>query len=150
MELHFRGILGTSWFLSRFVQPPPTMIALLIGFQVTGRIIIDAQAFGTFNPHRAEAYDELDECDYTLSDLPATKETAANSYSNEEVSPNILLTDFGHLICKATLLGYSMKLKKWSRDPSVIHFIYLANRIKCTFSLIMSEKLSGMIMPLIL
>ena len=139
MELHFHGIPETNWFLSRFVYSPPTMVTLLIVLQVTGRIIIDTQAFGTFNPHRAETYDELEECDYTMSDPPSPKETATNDYSNEEMPSNLSLTDFAHLICKATLLGYSMKLKKWSTDPSIKRYTYIANHIKCVFSLTILE-----------
>jgi hypothetical protein len=87
----------------------------LINLQVTGRIIIDAEAFENFNPHRAEGYDDLEDSDYTLSEIPAINETVASGYANEEEPPKVTLTEAAHLICKPNLLGYSMKLKKWRK-----------------------------------
>jgi hypothetical protein len=117
---------------------------------VTGRVIIDTQAFGTFNPHRAEAYDDLEDGDYTVSDNSAAEETAINKYATEGMSSKISLTEYAHLICKGTLLGYSMKMKKWSKIPHMICITDHTNFIKCAFSLRVLEKSSGMIMPSIL
>jgi hypothetical protein len=38
-----------------------------------------------------------------------------NDYAVEGVTPKISLTDNGLLICKSTVPGYSLKLKKWSK-----------------------------------
>lgn len=96
--------------------------------QVTGRIIIDAEAFGNFNPHRTEGYEELHKSDYIESDVPATNAPAINNYAKEEMSPTVNLTKDAHLICKPTLLGYSLKLKKWSKYstgiiPRTVHLL---------------------------
>jgi hypothetical protein len=37
-----------------------------------------------------------------------------NDYEAECEAPKITLTDDGRLICKSTVPGYSLKLKKWS------------------------------------
>lgn len=72
-----------------------------------------------FNPQRSENYDELYEEDFTLSEAPAAKaeharltEAEAN-FAEEGDAPVLKLTEEAHLICKSSLLGYSLKLKKW-------------------------------------
>lgn len=72
-----------------------------------------------FNPHRAERYDDLHDEDFTISDSPAAKENksrlskAEANFADEAVAPAVKLTEDAQLICKSTLLGYSLKLKKW-------------------------------------
>jgi hypothetical protein len=87
----------------------------LIGLQVTGRIIIDTEAFERFNPQRSENYDELHESDYIVSEVQATNKTKKEKYAEEDASPKVNLTEEAHLICKSTLPGYSLKLKKWRK-----------------------------------
>jgi hypothetical protein len=116
MELHLHGTREASWFLLRFVEVQNIKYYhTLIGLQVTGRIIVDTEAFERFNPQRSENYDELHESDYTVSEVPATNRSKKVKYAEEEASPKIKLTEEAHLICKSTLLGYSLKLKKWRK-----------------------------------
>jgi hypothetical protein len=83
----------------------------VIPVNVTGRIIIDTEAFNTANPDESEALDALQEDDFTASEVP---DVAGNSnYETESTSTNLKLTSKAHLICKSTLRGYSLKLKKW-------------------------------------
>jgi len=97
-------------------HPTTILTALtLTHFQVSGRIIIDTQAFNRFNPHRSENYDDLHESDYTVSEVLAfvastINNTRKNNFAGEEVSPEVKLTEEAHIICKSTLLGYSLKL----------------------------------------
>jgi hypothetical protein len=74
-----------------------------------------------FNPQRSERYDELHDEDFTISDVPAAKaknsrlSKAEANFAEEAVAPVVKLTEDAHLICKSTLLGYSLKLKKWRK-----------------------------------
>jgi hypothetical protein len=87
----------------------------LIEEQVTGRIIIDTEAFERFNPNRTEDYDELHESDFITKEISPTKFAKSVNYADKEESPEIKLTEEAHLICKSTLLGYSLKLKRWRK-----------------------------------
>jgi hypothetical protein len=74
-----------------------------------------------FNPHRAEIYDDLHDEDFTISEAPVAKKNSSRltkaeaKFSEDLVAPTVQLTEEGHLICKSTLLGYSLKLKKWRK-----------------------------------
>ena len=37
-----------------------------------------------------------------------------NDFGAQETAPKVRLTADGHLICKSSVPGYSLKLKKWS------------------------------------
>jgi hypothetical protein len=93
----------------------------LIPLTVSGRIIVDTEAFERFNPHRSERYDDLHDEDFTISEAPAAKaqnsrlSKAEANFAEETVAPVVKLTEEAHLICKSTLLGYSLKLKKWRK-----------------------------------
>jgi hypothetical protein len=39
-----------------------------------------------------------------------------NDYAVEQEAPKLSLTADGHVICKASVPGYSLKLKKWSKQ----------------------------------
>jgi len=41
-----------------------------------------------------------------------------NDYAVEQEAPKLNLTADGHVICKASVPGYSLKLKKWSKIPT--------------------------------
>jgi hypothetical protein len=93
----------------------------LVPLTVSGRIIIDSEAFGRFNPHRSERYDDLHDEDFTIEDAPASGpqncklSKAEQSFAETTTSPVVKLTEDAHVICKSTLLGYSLKLKKWRK-----------------------------------
>jgi hypothetical protein len=59
--------------------------------------------------------------DFTISETPAAKvknsrlTKAESNFAEEAVAPKVKLTEEAHLICKSTLLGYSLKLKKWRK-----------------------------------
>ena len=95
----------------------------LIPLTVSGRIIIDTEAFERFNPHRSERYDDLHDEDFTISEVPAAKAKnsrltkAEANFAEETIAPVVRLREEAHLICKSTLLGYSLKLKKWCKFP---------------------------------
>ena len=85
-----------------------------------------------FNPHRNESYDDLHSEDFKVSEAAATRAensrltTAEANFANEAVNPVITLTEDAHLICKSTLLGYSLKLKKWC-ESSHFHSLIASN-----------------------
>ncbi|KAH8807790.1 ATPase [Xylogone sp. PMI_703] len=77
----------------------------LVPLTVTGRVIIDTDSFDRFNTGRTEGLDPLENKDFRFEEV-----------QNGEPSSkalNIRLTPRAHLICKATVKGYSLKLKKW-------------------------------------
>jgi hypothetical protein len=47
-------------------------------------------------------------------DFKAMVSFLSNDYAGELGAPKIQLTDDARLICKSTVPGYSLKLKKWS------------------------------------
>jgi hypothetical protein len=57
--------------------------------------------------------------DFTISEAPASEarnsrlSKAEANFAEEVVAPVVKLTEEAHLICKSTLPGYSLKLKKW-------------------------------------
>ncbi len=82
---------------------------------------MDTASFDRNNPTKASAYyDELYPTDFKVSQKldPAFNEMVTviqNDYENEGGEPEIELTEDGHLICKSTVPGYSLKQKKWSK-----------------------------------
>ena len=93
----------------------------LIPLTVSGRIIVDTEAFERFNPQRSESYDDLHDDDFASSDAPTAKTNNSRlskveaNFAEEVAAPVVKLTEEAHLICKSTLLGYSLKLKKWRK-----------------------------------
>ncbi|KAH6692073.1 ATPase [Leptodontidium sp. MPI-SDFR-AT-0119] len=90
----------------------------LIPITVGGRIIIDTESFDRHNPTKSESYgDDLNEADFTVSEAPTSFKAMVSSLENdfgaEQAAPKIRLTADGHLICKSSVPGYSLKLKKW-------------------------------------
>ncbi|MAD84339.1 MAG: hypothetical protein CL912_15350 [Deltaproteobacteria bacterium] len=86
---------------------------------VSGRIIIDTESFDRHNPTKSESYtDDLNEADFSLSEAPTSFKAMVSSLENDfgaqETAPKVRLTADGHLICKSSVPGYSLKLKKWS------------------------------------
>lgn len=73
----------------------------------------------SFNPEKSEDYEDLQEKDFTLSEDPVIKAKDPRltkveaKFAEDETEPVVKLTEEAHLICKPTLLGYSLKLKKW-------------------------------------
>ncbi|EHL01856.1 putative ATP-dependent zinc metalloprotease FtsH [Glarea lozoyensis 74030] len=90
-------------------------------FKANGRIIIDAQSLRKFNPQFASGVNELDKDHFVLEDsskdMPQQK-IDSTVYETETSRPKVRLTDEGCLICKTTVPGYSLSLKKW-RPPGV-------------------------------
>lgn len=91
----------------------------LIPITVSGRIIIDTESFDRHNPTKSESYtDDLNEADFSLSEAPTSFKAMVSSLENDfgaqETAPKVRLTADGHLICKSSVPGYSLKLKKWS------------------------------------
>ncbi|KAH8652698.1 ATPase [Tricladium varicosporioides] len=90
-----------------------------VPLNVSGRIIIDTQSFDRHNPTRSTSYnDSLNKADYVITQVPDMSfktlvSNLENDFNLEEASPLMRLTSDGHLICKATVPGYSLKLKKW-------------------------------------
>jgi hypothetical protein len=86
---------------------------------VSGRVIIDTEAFDRFNPDKLEDFNDLKDEDFTIIEVPELSERTANrlksDYSLVQVSPKIKLTEEAHLICKEVVSGYSLKLKKWCK-----------------------------------
>lgn len=70
-----------------------------------------------------ELYNDLKDEDFTRSDVPEVKATMSDGDSSQgdydviQVNPGLRLTEEAHLICKATVTGYSLKLKKWRKMP---------------------------------
>ncbi|KAF4626492.1 hypothetical protein G7Y89_g11663 [Cudoniella acicularis] len=90
-----------------------------IPISVSGRIVIDTESFDRHNPSRSVDYtDSLKATDYRIAEIPNVSfktlvNAVDNDYAMEEVAPKVRLTADGHLICKSTVPGYSLKLKKW-------------------------------------
>ena len=86
---------------------------------MSGRIIIDSEAFERFNPDRIENFDDLKDTDFTVSQVPEIQEKTTNRARGDfgvvQVSPKIKLTEESHLLCRETVSGYSLKLKKWRK-----------------------------------
>ena len=53
-------------------------------------------------------------------DFKAMVSCLSNDYAGELGAPKIQLTDDARLICKSTVPGYSLKLKKWSTCPHAL------------------------------
>ncbi len=87
---------------------------------MSGRIIIDTESFDRNNPTKSETYsDDLHPADFEITETPILdfnkmEMVIQNDYEVEGETPKISLTDDGRLICKSTVPGYSLKLKKWS------------------------------------
>ena len=70
---------------------------------------------------KASSYnDDLHSGDFKVNqklDLDFKKKVTViqNDYESEGDGPKIELTEDGHLICKSTVPGYSLKQKKWSK-----------------------------------
>jgi hypothetical protein len=90
-------------------------LVFLTNFQVTGRIVIDTDVFETFNPDRAETFADLRDSDYALLNKISINDEAPNRYTGGDAPPKVSLTGDAHMICRPTLQGYSLKLKKWSK-----------------------------------
>jgi hypothetical protein len=107
---HYKAYEGVALSWNSKGQPIP----LTVG----GRIIIDTDSFERFNPDRANDYEDLKDADFSVSELPPTStdsvaQNTGNAYTDEAPEPKLSLTPEAHLICKATVPGYSLKLKKW-------------------------------------
>ncbi|KAH7388922.1 ATPase [Cadophora sp. MPI-SDFR-AT-0126] len=107
---HYKGYEGVA--LSWDAQ------GKLIPITVSGRIIIDTESFDRHNPTKSESYsDDLNEADFTLTEPPTSFKAMVSSLENDfdagENAPKRRLTADGHLICKSSVPGYSLKLKKW-------------------------------------
>jgi hypothetical protein len=116
----------------------------------SGRIIVDTEAFMRFNPQRSERYEDLHDEDFTISDAPTVQaknsrlSRAEANFAEEAVAPVVKLTEEAYLICKSTLLGYSLKLKKWRKcsiNPE--HSALITNRQQSTSSSTLLRKLCG-------
>lgn len=87
---------------------------------MSGRIIIDTESFDRNNPTQSSSYgDDLHAADFVVTEMPGNaskKQLTAleNDYEVEQDTPKVALTDEGRLICKSSVPGYSLKLKKWS------------------------------------
>ena len=84
-------------------------------------MIIDTEVFDSFNPDRTDSYDALHDSDYTITEAPLVKsggKPAGNDYDEQETAPKVTLTEQSLLICKSTVKGYSLKLKKWRKSKS--------------------------------
>ena len=100
----------------------------MVPVTVTGRIVIDTESFDRHNPTQSESYgDSLNENDFTLSEAPTSFKAMVSNLDNdfvtEQVAPKVRLTADGHLICKSSVPGYSLKLKKWSMSFEVFFFM---------------------------
>lgn len=103
---HYKAYEGTALSWNSKGRPVP----LTVG----GRIIIDTEAFDRFNVERQESYDPLHDSDFSVSEVSvADTKAMQNDYATKEISPEVKLSPEAHLICKATVPGYSLKLKKW-------------------------------------
>jgi hypothetical protein len=82
---------------------------------------VDTESFDRNNPTKSESYnDDLHPADFKITEIPGMDfkkmvTIIQNDYAVESVTPKIALTDDGRLICKSTVPGYSLKLKKWSK-----------------------------------
>lgn len=68
-----------------------------------------------------EIFNDLKDEDFTRSDVLEVEATMSDGVSSQggynviQVKPGLKLTEEAHLICKATVTGYSLKLKKWRK-----------------------------------
>jgi hypothetical protein len=83
---------------------------------VNGRIIIDTQMFNKFNPQFNISIGDLSESDYILEDIAKQQKIDSTVYETEVGKPKVRLTSEAHLICKTTVPGYSLSLKKWRKS----------------------------------
>lgn len=89
---------------------------------MTGRVIIDTISFERCNPSRTEVLRSLEDEDYIIDEAKVSSSESdetgllANDYTHqEENQPKLKLTPEAHLICRSTVKGYSLKLKKWRK-----------------------------------
>jgi hypothetical protein len=85
---------------------------------VDGRIIIDAQSFRKFNPHFNASTSELSDEHYIVEESTeddTQQKIGSTDYQTETAKPKVRLTSEAHLICKTTVQGYSLTLKKWCK-----------------------------------
>ncbi|KAF4625275.1 hypothetical protein G7Y89_g12896 [Cudoniella acicularis] len=83
---------------------------------VSGKIVIDIESFNRHNLMQSESVsgslsDEDGEC--KLNPSNEVDSPNGDNYTTTTTSPKVGLTAIGHLICKSTVAGYSLKLKKW-------------------------------------
>jgi hypothetical protein len=97
---------------------------------------------------------KLKKTDFTVTEMPELDlktmvSCLSNDYTGPVGTPKIQLTDDARLICKSTVSGYSLKLKKW-RTYILIYFpsnIVTNNNLQYSSSLILSKKSNGMTTP---
>ena len=82
--------------------------------QVSGRIIIDPKSFNQFSPHCSRRWKRMSSKDYDMLLVSrATQAAMRRVKMTVDRGPVINLSSYHHMICKSTVRGYSIKLKRW-------------------------------------
>ncbi|KAF2259946.1 hypothetical protein CC78DRAFT_523948 [Lojkania enalia] len=82
--------------------------------QVLERIIIDAKSFNQLSPHCSRRWKRMSARDYDMLVTSRATQTAMKKLRvNVKGGPVINLGIYHHLICRSTMRGYSIKLKRW-------------------------------------